>query len=133
MNNNLFNIVEIFKMFENKHFSNLHYYDKEFLILTDEEDIMKLYYFLTDLIIRHGGKYLYGFKYYRHGDIVVWRGNNPAILRVYSQTKDGNIYCGNHYGGLSISNVRYATPKEIKKLGNKVFLPIKLRKRKRAD
>ena len=68
---------------------------------------------------------------YSKGDIVVWRGYDPAILRVENDwvmpvlrktVKDVSVKINNEYNSCHYSNLRFATPKEIAMLGDKNHL-----------
>ncbi len=63
---------------------------------------------------------------YKKGDIVVWRGNNPCIGRVKARCVEfrDSWNVSKTHNSLSYTNLRYATPKEIEKLGRKQMLLI---------
>lgn len=64
---------------------------------------------------------------YKIGDIVIWRGQNPAILRIKS-IKMNHCYEAtvNGYNSMHFSHLRLATIKEIQYLGSAEFKIIKL-------
>lgn len=70
-------------------------------------------------------KYSYGIhKYYKAGDIVVWKGQSPCIGRIKSiQINDADCWeiCESH-DSLHYTYLRYAKPSEIKKLGKKQMI-----------
>lgn len=63
---------------------------------------------------------------YKKGDVVVWRGNNPAILRIGHDFKFNNIAfslecaktTNKQYNSLHYSHLRIATRQESELLGN---------------
>lgn len=74
-------------------------------------------------------KYKYGeTKEYKKGDFVVWGGRNPCIGKISG--RGGGLYGENcwviddEHNSLHYSNLRYATQKEIKQLGDKQKLLI---------
>lgn len=105
----------------------------DFLIYWLDERV-NLYYnykekndFFNETIINK--KHLFGVKEkYKKNDIVVWRGQDPAIYRIKSKGK------GDYYNvilsekndiSLSVENLRLATEKEKEILGNLEFIIIR--------
>lgn len=69
-------------------------------------------------------KYKFGeTKEYKKGDIVVWRGRNPCIGKIECRgNEDLHRDCwviDEEHNSLHYSNLRYATKKEIKQLGDR--------------
>lgn len=63
---------------------------------------------------------------YEIGDVVVWRGEDPCIGRINGKCRSFHnsfMICEDH-NSLHISNLRYAEPDEIKKLGENQILLI---------
>lgn len=65
-------------------------------------------------------------KDYQKGDVVVWRGDDPCIGRIFDKTPiDRNhldedcFVISKTHNSLHYSNLRYATQKEKQKLGRK--------------
>jgi len=69
-------------------------------------------------------------KIYLEGQVVVWRGYNPAILRIpedfvlnsFRQNSRTSISFNSIYNSCHYSNIRLATEKEIELLGDKEFI-----------
>lgn len=73
-------------------------------------------------------KYKFGKnRYYFHGQICMWRGVNPAIVRIDKNSDDSCYRTINteRYNSLHYSNLRPATKAEIKKLGKRNVLRLK--------
>lgn len=74
-------------------------------------------------------KYKFGKnRYYFEGQVCVWRGRDPAIVRIIGDSIDDKCFQVENsevYNSLHYTNLRPATDSEIRKLGSKNILRLK--------